>query len=188
MPMKKAGKPKPSKGAMALAAKTGAKAKAQAAAEKTSRKRGRERSPAELDEAAEQNDTGSDSLDAADDGSESTTSSEVSRFIDRRERLAALESELSIELQTEQTLETSILQQKKINAKKMKELTTARHGNDYPSEQYDKVISHVMSLHKTSLDIPVLGHRSSRSTPKLRRPNVIPEKFRFKKVHGFSIR
>ena len=131
--MKKTGKPKPSKGAMALAAKSGAKAKAQAAAEKTSKKRGREQSTEELDEADEQNDTGSDSLDSeADDGSESTTSSEVSRFIDRRERLAALESELFIELQTEQTLETSILQQKKINAKKLKELATAR--NDCPSE------------------------------------------------------
>jgi len=171
---------------MALAAKTGAKAKAQAAAEKTSRKRGRERSPAELDEAAEQNDTGSDSLDAADDGSESTTSSEVSRLINRRERLTALESELSIELQTEQTLETSILQQKKINAKKLKELATAR--NDYPSEKYDQVTSHVMSLHNACPEIPDLGHRSCRITPKLRRPNVSPEKFRLKKVPGFGIR
>ena len=114
MPMKKAGKTKSSKGAMALAAKTGAKARAQAAAEKTSKKRGRERSTEGLDEANEQDDTGSDSLDAGDDGSKSTTSSEVSRFIDRRERLAALESELPIELETKQTLETSILQQKKI--------------------------------------------------------------------------
>ena len=97
-----------------MAAKTVAKAKAQAAVAKTSGKRGREQSTEELNEAEEQNDTGSDSLDEADDGSESTTSSEVSRFIDRRERLAALKSELSIELQTEQTLETSILQQKKI--------------------------------------------------------------------------
>ena len=142
MPMKKAGKTKSNKGAMALATKTGAKTRAQAAAEKPSaekpsKKRGRERSTDELDEANEQDDTGSESLDAADDGSESTTSSEVSRFIDRRERLAALESDLSIELQTEQTLETSILQQKKINAKKLKELATAR--NDDPSEQYDQV-------------------------------------------------
>jgi hypothetical protein len=164
MPMKKTGKPKSSKGAMAMAAKTVAKAKAQAAVAKTSGKRGREQSTEELHEAEEQNDTGSDSLDEADDGSESTTSSEVSRFIDRRERLAALKSELSIELQTEQTLETSILQQKKINAKKLKELATAR--NDYPSEQYDQVTSHVMSLHNTCPDIPDLGHRSRRSTPK----------------------
>ncbi len=122
---------------MALAAKTGAKARAQAAAEKPSKKRGRERSTEELDEANEQDDTGSDSLDAADDGSKPTKSSEVSRFIDRRERLAALESELSIELQIEHSLETSILQQKKINAKKLKELVTAR--NDYPSKEHDQV-------------------------------------------------
>ena len=170
-----------------MAAKTGAKAQAQAAPAKTSKKRGREQSTEEPHEAAEQNDTGSDSLDSeADDGSESTTSSEVSRFIDRRERLAALKAELSIELQTEQTLETSILQQKKINAKKLKELATAR--NDYPSEEYDQVTSHVMSLHNACPDIPDLGHRSSRSTPKSRRPNVSPEKFRLKKVPGFGIR
>ena len=150
-----------------MAAKSGAKAKAQAAPAKTSKKREREQSTEEPHESGEQNDTGSDSLDhdsQADDGSESTTSSEVSRFIDRRERLAALKSELSIELQTEQTLETSILQQKKINAKKLKELATAR--NDYPSEEYDQVTSHVMSLHNACPDIPDLGHRGRRSTPK----------------------
>ena len=60
--------------------------------------------------------SGSDNSDE-EDGSASTTSSEVSRFIDRRDRLTALESELSIELQTEKALETSIARQKQINAK-----------------------------------------------------------------------
>ncbi len=62
----------------------------------------------EEDEDNEKEETGSESSDN-EDGSTSTTSSEVSSFIDRRELLTALESELSIEIQTEKTLETRIV-------------------------------------------------------------------------------
>ncbi len=103
--------------------------------------------------------SGSDNSDE-EDGSASTTSSKVSRFIDRRDRLTALESELSIELQTKKTLESSMVQQKQINAQKMKELTTAR--KDYPSEIYEKVASHFISLHNSCPDIRDLGNRSHR--------------------------
>jgi hypothetical protein len=110
----------------------------------------------EEEEYKEKEETGSESSDD-EEGSASTTvtSSEASRFIDRRERLAALESELSIDLQTEKILKTRIVEQKQIDAKKMKELTTAR--NDYPSEIYEKVTSHFISLHAHGLIFVVWG-------------------------------
>ncbi len=140
-----AAKPKPNKGAMTMAARAGAKAKAQAATVKVARKRARpETLEEEEEEDMEKEETGQESSDIGDD-SNSTTSSEVSRFIDGRECLAVLESELSIEIQTEKILESRIVDQKQINAKKMKKLITA--SNDYPSEIYEKVISNFISLH-----------------------------------------
>ncbi len=90
-----------------MAARTGAKVKAQAATVKASGKRARAETLKEEDEDNEKEETGLESSDN-EDCSTSTTSSDVSSFRYRRERLAALESELSIEIQTEKTLKTII--------------------------------------------------------------------------------
>ena len=175
-----AAKPKPNRGAMAMAARTGTKAKAQAATGTASRKRARAENLAKEDEDKEKEETGKESSDN-EDGFASTTSSKVSHFIDRRERLAALESELYIEIQTEKEMETRIVDQKQINTKKMKELTTARI--DYPSEINEKVTLNFILLHNQWPDIRGLGYKSQN-----RRPKVHPEKFRLKKVPGPGIR
>ncbi len=119
---------------MALAAKTAVKAKLQATSGKASKKRHRSDHVEEEEDELQKEDTHLENLDDdANSNLNSTTSSEVSRFIDRSDRRKAL----SIEIRTEKSLESRIVNQKQINANKMKELSTARH--DYPSEIADKV-------------------------------------------------